>query len=134
MLKSARAVARFCQEKIGWHRIGVLVSLAIFTIAVVVLVRMLHDIDVDDVHERTTAGGRHPAQRSQRAADVEEMVDRLAQQHQIPAALTRIEVLDEPGDRLHTGSPRNRELVGGRVEDGRARVEVFRQYAGDHSR
>jgi len=49
MLKSARAVARFCQEKIGWHRIGVLVSLAIFTIAVVVLVRMLHDIDVDDV-------------------------------------------------------------------------------------
>jgi glycosyltransferase 2 family protein len=49
MLKSARAVARFCQNKIGWNRIGVLLSLTIITVAVVVLVRMLRDIDVADV-------------------------------------------------------------------------------------
>jgi uncharacterized membrane protein YbhN (UPF0104 family) len=49
MLKSVRAVARFCQDKVGWNRIGVLLSLAIITVAVVVLVHMLRDIDVDDV-------------------------------------------------------------------------------------
>jgi glycosyltransferase 2 family protein len=49
MLNSLRAVARFCQNKIGWNRIGVLLSLTIITVAVVVLVRMLHDIDIDEV-------------------------------------------------------------------------------------
>jgi hypothetical protein len=51
MLKSVRAVARFCQNKIGWNRIGVLLSLTIIMVAVVVLVHMLHDIDVDEVLE-----------------------------------------------------------------------------------
>jgi uncharacterized membrane protein YbhN (UPF0104 family) len=49
MLKPVRAVARFIQNKIGWNRIGVLLSITIIAIAVVVLVRMLHDIDVDEV-------------------------------------------------------------------------------------
>ena len=49
MLKSLRAVARFFQNTIGWNRIGVLLSVAIITIAVVVLVRMLRGIDVKDV-------------------------------------------------------------------------------------
>ena len=49
MLKSLRAVARIFQNTIGWNRIGVLLSVAIITVAVVVLVRMLRGIDVKDV-------------------------------------------------------------------------------------
>jgi uncharacterized membrane protein YbhN (UPF0104 family) len=49
MLKSLRAVARFFQNTIGWNRIGVLLSVAIITTAVVVLVRLLRGIDVKDV-------------------------------------------------------------------------------------
>ncbi|HEY6832288.1 MAG TPA: UPF0104 family protein [Pseudolabrys sp.] len=49
MLNSLRAAARFFQEKVGWNRIGVALSLAIFTIAVVVLVHMLRDIDTKEV-------------------------------------------------------------------------------------
>ena len=49
MLNSLRAVARFLQNHIGWNRIGVLLSVAIIAVAVVVLVHMLHNIDVDEV-------------------------------------------------------------------------------------
>ena len=49
MLNSLRAVARFFQNTIGWNRIGVLLSLTIIAIAMVVLVRMLRGIDVNDV-------------------------------------------------------------------------------------
>src|ERR1039457_1610383 len=49
MLNSLRAVARFFQNSIGWNRIGVLLSLAIITVAVVVLVHMLRNINVDEV-------------------------------------------------------------------------------------
>jgi glycosyltransferase 2 family protein len=49
MLKSLRATARFFEEKVGWNRIGVALSLAIITIAVVVLVHMLRDIDTNEV-------------------------------------------------------------------------------------
>lgn len=49
MLKSLRAVARFFQNTIGWNRIGVLLSIAIITIAVVVLFHMLRDTNVDEV-------------------------------------------------------------------------------------
>jgi glycosyltransferase 2 family protein len=49
MLKSLRAVARFCQVKIGWNRIGVLLSLAIIAVAADVLFHMLRDLDVDAV-------------------------------------------------------------------------------------
>jgi glycosyltransferase 2 family protein len=49
MLNSLRAVARFIQNKIGWNRIGVLLSVAIITVAVVVLIRMLRDIDSNEV-------------------------------------------------------------------------------------
>jgi glycosyltransferase 2 family protein len=60
MLKPLRATARFIQNKIGWNRIGVLLSLTIITLAVVVLVRMLRDIDVDEVFKavRATSGAR----------------------------------------------------------------------------
>jgi len=49
MLNSLRAVARFFQNNIGWNRIGVLLSLAIITVAVAVLVLMLRNINVDEV-------------------------------------------------------------------------------------
>jgi len=49
MLNMLRAVARFFQNYIGWNRIGVFLSLAIITVAVVVLVHMLRDIKVDEV-------------------------------------------------------------------------------------
>jgi len=49
MLNWLRAVARFFQDKIGWNRIGVALSLAIIGIAIVVLYHMLRDINVDEV-------------------------------------------------------------------------------------
>ncbi len=49
MLNSLRAVARFFQHTIGWHRIGVVVSLSIIAVAVVVLFHMLRHLDVDGV-------------------------------------------------------------------------------------
>ena len=55
MLKPLRAVARFIQNKIGWNRIGVLLSITIITIAVVVLVRMLRDIDSNEVFKAVRA-------------------------------------------------------------------------------
>ena len=44
-----RAVARFFDQKIGWHRIGVVLSLTIIAVAAVVLYRKLHDINVAKV-------------------------------------------------------------------------------------
>jgi glycosyltransferase 2 family protein len=49
MLDGLRAVARFFQIKIGWHRLGLLLSIAIIGVALVVLVHMLHDLDIDEV-------------------------------------------------------------------------------------
>lgn len=57
MLRSLRAVARFFQHKIGWNRIGVVLSLAIITVAVVVLVRLLRGIDTGDVIAAMKATG-----------------------------------------------------------------------------
>jgi len=50
MLNWLRAAARFVQNKIGWNRIGVLLSVAIIAVAAVVLVRMLRNINTDDVY------------------------------------------------------------------------------------
>jgi uncharacterized membrane protein YbhN (UPF0104 family) len=49
MLNSLRAAARSFQKKVGWNRIGFLLSVAIIAVAVVVLVHMLRDIDIDEV-------------------------------------------------------------------------------------
>ena len=40
-----RAVARFFDQKVGWHRIGFLLSVIIIAVAAVVLYRKLHDIN-----------------------------------------------------------------------------------------
>src|SRR5512140_3679914 len=57
MLKSLRAVAHFFQNTIGWNRIGVLLSVTIITVALVVLYRMLRDINVDEVVKALRATG-----------------------------------------------------------------------------
>jgi hypothetical protein len=49
MLKRLRATARFFDERIGWSRIGVVLSVTIIAIAVVVLYRILRDIDLDEL-------------------------------------------------------------------------------------
>jgi len=57
MFKLLRAVALFFKHKVGWNRIGVLLSLSIIGIAVVVLFHMLRDIDVDQVIAAIKATG-----------------------------------------------------------------------------
>jgi glycosyltransferase 2 family protein len=47
LLKSLRGHARFFDRKIGLRKIGVLISLTMITIAVIVLYRILRDIDPD---------------------------------------------------------------------------------------
>jgi glycosyltransferase 2 family protein len=49
MLNAGRVAADFCGRTIGWSRIGFLVSAVIILIAVVVLVRILRDIEVSEV-------------------------------------------------------------------------------------
>ena len=49
MLNAGRVAGDFCNRYIGWSRIGFLVSAFIIIIAVVVLVRILRDIEVGEV-------------------------------------------------------------------------------------
>jgi hypothetical protein len=48
-VNTLRTVLRFCDEKIGWNRIGFVLSLTIIAFAAEVLFRTLHDIKVDQV-------------------------------------------------------------------------------------
>jgi glycosyltransferase 2 family protein len=58
MLKRLRALARFFRDHIGWHRVGVLLSLSLIAVAAVVLFHMLRDLDVDAVIEALKATPR----------------------------------------------------------------------------
>ncbi len=58
MLDLLRRVALFFKYKIGWNRIGVLLSLSIIAVAIVVLYHMLRDIDVHQVVAAIKATGR----------------------------------------------------------------------------
>ena len=55
MTNPLRAVARFCQHRIGWRRVGLALSIAIIVAAALVLHRMLNGIDVDDVVDAIVA-------------------------------------------------------------------------------
>jgi uncharacterized membrane protein YbhN (UPF0104 family) len=44
-----RSFARFCQRRVGWRRVGLVLSVGIIVAAAAVLHRMLNGIDVDDV-------------------------------------------------------------------------------------
>ena len=54
MLSTLRAMVRLIDEKIGWNRIGFLLSATIIAIAAVALYRMLHDLDVNEVIKALT--------------------------------------------------------------------------------
>ena len=49
MLDKLRAAARAIDQKIGWNRIGLALSVTIIVAALVVLYRMLHNIEVNEV-------------------------------------------------------------------------------------
>jgi uncharacterized membrane protein YbhN (UPF0104 family) len=49
MLHLLRVILRFIGEKIGWHRIGFVISVAIIATAAVVLYRTLHDLNMSDL-------------------------------------------------------------------------------------
>jgi uncharacterized membrane protein YbhN (UPF0104 family) len=51
VLRSLQAMARVCDRRIGWNRIGFLVSVAIITIAAIVLYRILRGIQIHEVIE-----------------------------------------------------------------------------------
>ena len=63
-LNAARTISRFCDEKIGWNRIGVILSLAIITFAAVALYRNLRDIDVGDLVDALRDTERHDVVRA----------------------------------------------------------------------
>jgi uncharacterized membrane protein YbhN (UPF0104 family) len=49
MLKRLRAAAHFFNEKVGFSRLGAVLSVVIIVVAVTVLYRILHDIDLDEL-------------------------------------------------------------------------------------
>ena len=51
MLNALRGAVRFLDQKIGWNRVGIALSIAIITVAAVVLYRMLQDISGEEVIE-----------------------------------------------------------------------------------
>ena len=55
MLDPFRAAARFIDQKIGWNRIGFVLSLVIIVAAAVVLYRILRGIDIAEVLEALKA-------------------------------------------------------------------------------
>ena len=59
MLNALRAAARIFNERIGWNRLGFLLSIAIIAIAAVVLYRMLHDIELEEVVDALRATQTH---------------------------------------------------------------------------
>ena len=59
MLNALRAIARFFSDRVGWNRIGLFLSVAVITVAAVVLYRMLHDIEIDEVVDALQATRWH---------------------------------------------------------------------------
>src|SRR5262249_6983739 len=51
MLDALHRAAVFCDRKIGWHRLGMALSLTIIVIAAVALYRILRTIDANEVYE-----------------------------------------------------------------------------------
>ena len=48
-VETLHAAARFCDQKIGWNRIGLVLSVTIIVVALVVLFRILRNIEVAEV-------------------------------------------------------------------------------------
>jgi len=58
-LSAAHTIARFVNEKIGWNRIGLLLSLTLIAIAGAVLYNILRDIDVEEVVQALRETDKH---------------------------------------------------------------------------
>src|SRR5262249_39167243 len=58
-LGAARLIARFCDEKIGWNRIGLALSVSIIAIAAAVLYNVLSDIEPSEVLEALRETDKH---------------------------------------------------------------------------
>src|SRR3954469_22066815 len=63
-LRAAHSISRFCDEKIGWSRIGIALSTAIIALAVVALYHNLRDIDLDDLMDALRDTDRHDVVRA----------------------------------------------------------------------
>jgi glycosyltransferase 2 family protein len=63
-LNAAHTISRFCDKKIGWNRIGVVLSIGIIAFAVIALYRNLHDIDVADLIDALRDTDRHDVVRA----------------------------------------------------------------------
>src|SRR5829696_812680 len=63
-LNAAHTISRFCDEKIGWNRIGVVLSIAIITFAAVALYRNLRDIALEDLVDALRDTERHDVVRA----------------------------------------------------------------------
>src|SRR5215208_4668905 len=59
MLNVLRATTRIVSDRIGWNRIGLLLSITVIAIAAVALYRMLYDIDPEYVVEALRATEAH---------------------------------------------------------------------------
>ncbi len=59
MLNVLRGSARVIGERVGWNRIGLLLSVTVIAIAAVVLYRILHDIELSEVVEALRATEAH---------------------------------------------------------------------------
>jgi len=59
MLDTLRAPARIIRERIGWNRVGLVLSVTIIVIAAVVLYRMLENLDPEDLVEALKATRAH---------------------------------------------------------------------------
>jgi hypothetical protein len=55
MLNTLGAVARFFDQRIGWSRVGLALSLTIILVAAIVLYRILRDIDLDELYDALQA-------------------------------------------------------------------------------
>jgi uncharacterized membrane protein YbhN (UPF0104 family) len=49
VLEAARLIHQFCEQKVGWSRLGVVLSITIIAIAIYALVNILRDIDTREV-------------------------------------------------------------------------------------
>ena len=58
-LSAAHTITRFCREKMGWNRIGFLLSVAIIAIAVAVLYHILQGIELGEVLEALRSSDPH---------------------------------------------------------------------------
>ena len=79
--------------------------------------------EVDDVDEEEAARRDQIPEPAQRAGDVEQVIDRLAQHDDVELPAAQIDVLDQPFDRLDAERLCLRRLERRGIDDRRAQIE-----------